>query len=104
MPLPQPVPTYYPSALEMSQAQTITLNRGETIAGLELMLAEGTPTLVTGMVLRSDGEPVISGSVSARVVGAEAGYGFNSGGNRHSPGRVFRLSSPRANTRSKRRS
>ncbi len=81
VPLPQPVPTYYPGALDMSQAEPITLNRGETAAGVEVVLAEGTPTVVTGVVLRSDGEPVTSGSVNARVSGPEATGGYdNSGG------------------------
>ena len=57
-PLPQPLPTYYPNAPVMAQAQPITVNRGETISGVDLMLAEGVPTLVTGTVLRSDGEVV----------------------------------------------
>ena len=55
-PLPQPLPTYYPNAPAMSQAQPITVNRAETVPGVDLMLAEGVPTLVTGTVLRSDGE------------------------------------------------
>ena len=54
-PLPQPLPTYYPNVLALAQAQPITVNRGETMAGVEVMLAEGMPTVVTGTVLRSDG-------------------------------------------------
>ena len=95
VPLPQPVPTYYPGALDMSQAQPITLNRGETVAGLEVVLAEGTPTVVTGVVLRSDGEPVTSGSVNARVSGPEATGGYdNSGGTGIRQGGSFQLNLP----------
>jgi len=91
-PLPQPLPTYYPNTLAMAQAQPITLNRGETIAGVDMMLAEGTPTIVTGTVLRSDGEVVNSGSVNARVSGAEAAGGYdNSGGTGVRQGGSFRL-------------
>ena len=79
-PLPQPLPTYYPNVLVMAQAQPITVNRGETIAGVEMALAEGTPTLVTGVVLRSDGQPVTGGSVNTRVIGNEAIGGFDGGG------------------------
>jgi hypothetical protein len=79
-PLPQPLPTYYPNVLVMAQAQPITVNRGETIAGVEMALAEGTPTLVTGVVLRSDGQPVTGGSVNTRVIGTEAIGGFDGGG------------------------
>ena len=94
-PLPQPVPTYYPDAFDMSQAQPITLNRGETVAGLEMMLGEGMPTIVTGMVLRSDGEAVISGSVNARVSGPDAAGGYdNSGGTGIRQGGAFQLTLP----------
>lgn len=92
MPLPQPFPTYYPNAVAMSQAQAITVNRGETMTGIDLTLAEGTPTLVTGTVVRSDGQPVVNGSISSRVVGAEASYGFfGGGGTGIRPGGTFRL-------------
>jgi hypothetical protein len=91
-PLPQPLPTYYPNALAMAQAQILTLNRGETISGVDMMLAEGTPTIVMGVVLRSDGEVVNSGSVNARVSGAEAAGGYdNSGGTGVRQGGSFRL-------------
>ena len=94
-PLPQPLPTYYPNALAMAQAQLITLNRGETIAGLDMMLAEGLPTVVSGVVLRSDGEVVSGGSVSARVSGAEGAGGYDgAGGAGLRPGGAFRLTLP----------
>jgi hypothetical protein len=95
VPLPQPVPTDYPGALDLSQAHPITLNRGETVAGLEVVLAEGTPSVVTGVVLRSDGEPVTSGSVNARVSGPEATGGYdNSGGTGIRQGGSFQLNLP----------
>jgi hypothetical protein len=94
VPLPQPVPTYYPGALGMSQAQPITLNRGETVAGVEVVLAEGTPTVVTGVVLRSDGEPVTSGSVSARVSGPESTGGYDNSGGTGIQGGSFQLNLP----------
>lgn len=91
-PLPQPVPTYYPNVLALSQAQPITVNRGETISGMDMRLAEGLPTLVTGTVLRTDGEAVSVGSVSTRFTGPEASFGFdNAGGTGLRPGGTFRL-------------
>jgi hypothetical protein len=94
-PLPQPLPIYYPNALAMSQAQPITLNRGETIAGVEIVLTEGMPTIVTGVVLRSDGEVVSGGSVNARISGTEAAGGYDmSGGTGLRPGGAFRLTLP----------
>jgi len=91
-PLPQPLPTYHPNALAMSQAQPITVNRGETISGVDMTLAEGTPTVVTGTVLRSDGQVVNGGSVNARVVGNDSSFGYDSGGGTGlRPGGSFRL-------------
>ncbi len=91
-PLPQPVPTYYPNAQSLAQAQSITVGRGETISGVDLTLAEGVPTLVTGTVLRSDGEVVSGGSVSTRFTGPEATFGFDGGGGTGiRPGGTFRL-------------
>ncbi len=91
-PLPQPVPTYYPNAQSLAQAQSITVGRGETISGVDLTLAEGVPTLVTGTVLRSDGEVVSGGSISTRFTGPEATFGFDGGGGTGiRPGGTFRL-------------
>ena len=91
-PLPQPLPTYYPNAPAASQAQPIIVNRAETVSGVDMMLAEGVPTLVTGTVLRSDGEVASAGSVSTRVVGTESVGGFDSaGGTGIGPGGTFRL-------------
>ena len=95
VPLAQPLPTYYPSALALSQATPVTVNRGETLTGIDLTLAEGTPTLVAGTVLRTDGQPAGNGSVTARVVGSEANFGFDSaGGTGIRQGGEFRLTLP----------
>ena len=76
----------------MSQAQPITVNRAETVSGVDMMLAEGVPTLVTGTVLRSDGEVASAGSVNTRFVGPDSIGGFDSaGGTGIGPGGVFRL-------------
>ena len=91
-PLPQPLPTFYPNAPAMSQAQPITVNRAETVSGVDMMLAEGVPTLVTGTVLRSDGEVSTGGSVNTRFVGPDSTGGFDSaGGTGIGPGGAFRL-------------
>jgi Carboxypeptidase regulatory-like domain len=91
-PLPQPLPTYYPNAPAASQAQPVIVNRAETVSGVDMMLAEGVPTLVTGTVLRSDGEVASGGSVSTRVVGSDSIGGFDSaGGTGIGPGGTFRL-------------
>jgi hypothetical protein len=92
-PLPQPVPTYYPSALSAAQAQPVAVTRGETLSGLDITLAEGIPSVVTGTVVRADGEPVNMGSVSARSINTDSfvgGFDFG-GGTGIRPGGAFRL-------------
>ena len=68
------------------------MSRGETMSGIDLTLAEGIPTLVTGTVVTSDGQPVVTGSVNARAVGTEVSRGFFGGGTGIRPGGAFRLS------------
>jgi Carboxypeptidase regulatory-like domain len=64
---PQPLPTYYPNAATLEQAQPITVNRGETISGIEMILGEGVPSIVTGTVVGPEG-PVtnMNGGISVR--------------------------------------
>ncbi|HET7216551.1 MAG TPA: hypothetical protein VFJ02_00825, partial [Vicinamibacterales bacterium] len=81
-PLPQPLPAYYPATQSLDQAQPIVLNRGETVTGADVVLEEGLPSVVTGMVLGLDapqpkaaGPPAnINGSVSARAAGSVEGW------------------------------
>jgi len=95
VPLPQPIPTYYPGALAISQAQPLTVARGETLSGVDIMLVEGTPSLVTGTVVRGDGGPVAGGSVTSRVVGSEMSGGFDFGGGTGiRQGGVFQITLP----------
>jgi hypothetical protein len=95
VPLPQPVPTYYPNVLALAQAQAITVNRGETVSGVDMMLAEGVPTLVVGTVVRSDGQAINIGSVSIRNAGPDATSGFDSAGATGiRAGGAFRLTLP----------
>ncbi len=95
VPLPQPIPTYYPGALAISQAQPLTVARGETLSGVDIMLVEGTPSLVTGTVVRADGGPVAGGSVTSRFVGSEMSGGFDFGGGTGiRQGGVFQITLP----------
>ncbi len=71
-PLPQPMPIYYPSAPSLAQAQPIVVRRGETVSGIDIMLGDGLPAVVTGIVVRSDGEPVGSGFISVMNASGEA--------------------------------
>ena len=57
-PLPQPVPTYFPNAMSRNEAQPVPVARGQTVSGIEIAMAEGVPTVVTGRVIVSDGQPL----------------------------------------------
>lgn len=89
---PQPVPTYYPGAVSIDQAQLITLERGQSVSGLDVVLAEGTLITVLGTVVRRDGEPVTGAFVNARGTGR---VGMMSGGGTGvRPDGTFKLSLP----------
>ena len=89
---PQPVPTYYPRAVSMDEAQPITLERGQSVSGLDVVLAEGVLVTVLGNVVRRDGEPVTGAFVNARSTGR---LGMMSGGGTGvRPDGTFKLSLP----------
>jgi hypothetical protein len=95
VPLPQPVPTYYPGALGLSQAQPLTVARGQTLSGVDIILIEGTPSLVTGTIVRADGGEVAAGSVTSRAVGTDSIGGFDFGGGTGvQQGGAFKLTLP----------
>jgi Carboxypeptidase regulatory-like domain len=94
-PLPEPLPTYYPGALSPDQAQPIVIEKGQTVTGIEIVLAEGTPTLISGTVLRKGGAPVTgNGGVSARSSGSDALPGAPGWGSGIRPDGTFRLRLP----------
>jgi hypothetical protein len=92
-PMPQPLPTYYPGVLAPDQAQLFTLERGQSIQGLDLVMHEGTPVLVSGIVVRSDGTPVSSGFINSRSAAREMG-GMFGGGTSVRPDGTFRMTLP----------
>jgi hypothetical protein len=77
-PIPQPVPTYYPGTPSLDDARIIVVNRGETITGIDLTLDEAVPTMVNGMVVRADGQPINGGNVMARLASSEGFSGVES--------------------------
>jgi Carboxypeptidase regulatory-like domain len=91
-PSAQPLPTYFPNALSIDQAQPITVARGESISGIEVALAEGYAATVIGSVVTSDGQPVANGFVNARmtVKGIPEGVSDGSGVGIRSDG-TFRM-------------
>jgi hypothetical protein len=92
-PMPQPLPTYYPGVVAPDQAQVFTLERGQSIQGLDIVMHEGTPVLVSGIVVRSDGTPVSSGFINARSAVRELG-GMFGGGTSVRPDGTFRMTLP----------
>jgi len=92
-PIPQPVPIYYPNATTIDQAQTIVLNRGEVVTGIDITLAEAVPTMVSGVVLPTDGQPLAGGSINYRLA-ATVDYGGSEGGTGIRPDGTFRMPLP----------
>jgi Carboxypeptidase regulatory-like domain len=91
-PQPQPIPTYYPGVLAMDQAQPITIERGQTISDVDIKLAEGILTVVTGVVVNSDGQPVPgNGGVTAHFSGSDVIGPFDGGSAGIRPDGTFRL-------------
>jgi hypothetical protein len=91
-PQPQPIPTYYPGVLAMDQAQPITIERGQMVSGLDIRLAEGILTVVTGVVVNSDGQPVAgNGGVTAQFAGADVIGPTDGGSTGIRPDGTFRL-------------
>jgi hypothetical protein len=97
-PLPQPLSTYYPGTLVPDQAHVIVVNRGETVSGIDVALAEGVPSVVSGIVLPMDGQlgvgqAVTGGSVNARPAGSTE-FGWMQTGTGIRPDGTFRLLLP----------
>ena len=94
-PEPVPLPTYYPAALSIEQAQPITLERGQTVADVDVMLGEGFPGVINGTVSTANG-PLAAGAnahINVRRVTKDTGPGFDgfSGGTGLRPDGSFRL-------------
>jgi Carboxypeptidase regulatory-like domain len=65
----QPAPVYYPGVISMEQALPITIERSQTVEGIELMLVEATSSVVSGTVLDAKGQPASPGTyISARQI------------------------------------
>lgn len=91
---PQPVPTYYPSTTSVDQAQPLTLERGQSVSGLDVVLAEGTMVTVNGIVARRDGQPMPGRAfVNARSAGGRLGM-MDGAGSSVGPDGSFRLMLP----------
>ncbi len=78
----QPVPTYYPGVLSIEQAQPITVERGMSLTGLDVMALEGVSSVVSGTAIDPSGQPVRgNGSIMARTVTETTGFNGGPVGN-----------------------
>lgn len=59
-PQPQPAPAYYPDAATAEQAQLISVQRGQTVSGIDITLGETLIGVITGTVVDPTGLPVTS--------------------------------------------
>ncbi len=77
----QPVPTYYPSAASIDQAQALTLEKGQSATDIDIVLAEALPGVVTGTVTMSNGAGLESSNayLNARQVTSDVGRGYYPG-------------------------
>jgi Carboxypeptidase regulatory-like domain len=80
-PAPQPLPTYYPAAVSLDDAQPITVERGTTVSNVEIALAEGVSATVSGSVVDATGQPLTrGGSISVRPILRDVNNGFGGSG------------------------
>lgn len=97
-PSPQPLPTYYPGAMTIEQAQPITLARGQTVTDIDVILSEALPGVITGSVTTANGAPIAGSntSISTRRIVSEATGGVDNfvGGAGVRPDGTFRITLP----------
>jgi hypothetical protein len=72
--------TFYPGVASIEQAQPITIERGQSLAGIDFQLLETTLTRITGFVTLANGAPARGGHVTARMVGGARGLPRGWGG------------------------
>ena len=78
----QPLPTYYPGVLALEQAQPISVERGMSLTGLDVMALDGLNSVVSGVVVDPSGQPVrANGSIMARLVTDTVGFNGGPVGN-----------------------
>ena len=94
-PLPQPLPTYYPGALSLDQAQPILIEKGQPATDIEVILAEGVPGVIVGTVSTPTGISLGESNayINVRRVTSDSTRGFDpfSTGTGIRPDGTFRL-------------
>ena len=91
----QPLPTFYPGALSIEQAQAIVIEKGQAATDIEMVLADGIPGVVLGTVSTSNGAAIADSNVyvSAQRVMTDGSRSFDgySPGSGIRPDGTFRL-------------
>lgn len=93
----EPLPTYYPGALAIEQAQPITLEKGQSVTDIDVVLSEGIPGVVNGVVTVATGAPPAESNsyVNVRRIQSESmGFEGFSNGTGVRPDGTFRLVLP----------
>jgi hypothetical protein len=93
-PSAEPLPTYYPGSLTLDQAQPITLEKGQSVTDIDVVLSEGFPGIVNGVVTVGSGAPPgeTNSYVSVRrIVSESIGFEGFSTGTGVRPDGTFRL-------------
>jgi hypothetical protein len=87
-----PVPTYYPGVLTPDQAQPVTVERGQTLTGIDFQVLDQAVTTVTGSVVDAAGQLASGGNVSVQnAVGNRQNF---RGGSPLRPDGTFELKLP----------
>lgn len=74
----QPVPTFFPGVLEAAQALPLTVERGQSVTGIDFALLSGTTAWVSGVLLDENGARIQSTGVTTtarRLGGGTVDYG-----------------------------
>ena len=93
-PSAEPLPTYYPGALAMEQAQPVTVEKGQSVTDIDVVLSEGIPGVVNGVVTVATGAPPAESNsyVNVRRIQLESmGFDSFSNGTGVRPDGTFRL-------------
>ena len=91
----QPLPTYFPNAMSLDEAQPIELTPVSRSAAWRSVLGEGYAATLVGTVLNSEGQPGGNGFINARTIlkGLPTGV-FEGGGTGLRPDGTFRIQLP----------
>jgi hypothetical protein len=64
----EPLPTFYPGAPSIDQAQPIAIGRGESVTGADITLIESYAASIDGTVVDLGGRPACCGGVNVRPI------------------------------------